>query len=187
MSVKRACTLVLFLAAAVPAAAQPPAGPPPPPNPPMTSPPMGPSPKATIRDGKTLYQRLGGYDAIAKTVDAFLPHLIQELPKLGTMATGLADASKVRNRQMIVDQICMLTGGPCIFVGRPNDVTHQGLGITQEDWDKSQKALGITLDEMGVKDPDKSELISVIDTLKGDIIQKPAPAGRGTGRGRGGF
>ena len=68
-----------------------------------------------------------GYDAIAKTVDAFLPNLIAVLPKLGTMATGLADASKVRNRQMIVDQICMLTGGPCIFVGRPNDVTHQGL------------------------------------------------------------
>jgi len=185
MSVKRVCVLVVFLAAAASAAAQPPA----PPNPPMTSPPMGPSPKATIRDGKTLYQRIGGYDAIAKTVDAFLPNLIAALPKLGTMATGLADASKVRNRQMIVDQICMLTGGPCIFVGRPNDVTHQGLGITQEDWDKSQGALAKTLDEMGVKDPDKSELIAVIDGLKGDIIQKPAPAGRGTpsGRGRGGI
>ena len=182
MSMKRVCALIVFLSAAAPAAAQPP-GMPPPPNPPMTSPPMGPSPKATIKDGKTLYQRIGGYDAIAKTVDAFLPHLLKELPKLGTMVTGLADASKVRNRQMIVDQICMLTGGPCIFVGRPNDVTHQGLAITQEDWDKSQKALSDTLDEMGVKDPDKSELLAVIDNLKGDIIQKPAPAGRGRGRG----
>ena len=175
MSAKRVCVLILFLAVAVPAAAQPP-GPPPPPNPPMTSPPMGPSPKATVKDGKTLYQRIGGYDAIAKTVDAFLPNLIAVLPKLGTMATGLADASKVRNRQMIVDQICMLAGGPCIFVGRPNDVTHQGLGITQEDWDKSQKALGITLDELKVKDPDKAELLAVIDGLKVDIIQKGKPA-----------
>src|SRR5262245_44859294 len=116
MTAKRLCALILFLATAVPAAAQPPAAPPPPPparppgrppppTPPMTSPPMGPSPKATVRGGRTLYQRLGGYDAIAKTVDAFLPHLIAELPKLGTMATGLSDASKVRNRQMIVDQI----------------------------------------------------------------------------------
>jgi hypothetical protein len=38
---------------------------------------------------------------------------------------------------MIVDQLCMLTGGPRIFVGRLNDVTHQGLGITQEDWDNA--------------------------------------------------
>ena len=36
-----------------------------------------------------------------------------------------------------------------------------------------------TLDQMGVKDPDKTELLAVIDSLKGDIIQKPAPAGRG--------
>ena len=64
MSVKRLSTLCLFLALAAPLAAQPP-GPPPPPNPPMTSPPMGPSPKATMRDGKTLYQRIGGYDVIA--------------------------------------------------------------------------------------------------------------------------
>ncbi len=179
MRLKTVCALLLFAAVAVPAVAQPPAGPPPPPNPPMTSPPMGPSPKATIRDGKTLYQRIGGYDAIAKTVDAFLPNLIVLLPKLGTMATGLADASKVRNRQMIIDQVCMLTGGPCIFVGRPNDVTHQGLGITQDDWNKSQEAMAKTLDQMGLKDPDKSELLAVIDSLKGDIIQKPAPAGRG--------
>lgn len=171
MSKKRVSAVLLFVALATPLRAQPPA----PPNPPMTSPPLGPSPKATIRDGKTLYQRIGGYDVIAKTVDAFLPHLIAELPKLGTMATGLSDASKVRNRQMIVDQICMLAGGPCIFVGRPNDVTHQGLGITQEDWDKSQKALADTLDELKLKDPDKSELLAVIDGLKVDIIQKGKP------------
>jgi hemoglobin len=172
MSVKRVSALVLFLALVAPIAAQP------------QSPPMGPSPKATMRDGKTLYQRLGGYDAIAKTVDAFLPHLLAADPKIQAMVSGLAEASRMRNRQMIVDQICMLTGGPCLFVGRPNEVSHQGLEITQELWDKSQKALADTLDELKVKDPDKSELLAVIDALKVDIIQKPKPP---TGRGRGGL
>ena len=60
MSVKRVSALILFLAVAAPLGAQPPTTPPPPPNPPMTSPPMGPSPNATVKDGKTLYQRLGG-------------------------------------------------------------------------------------------------------------------------------
>src|SRR5437867_12274427 len=83
--------------------------------------------------------------------------------------TGLAPAQSADDR----GPVCMLTGGPCVFVGRPNDVTHQGLEITQELWDKSQKALADTLDEMKVKDPDKSELLAVIDALKVDIIQKP--------------
>src|SRR5206468_9606621 len=88
-SMKRTCALLLFLAIAAPLAAQP------------QSPPMGPSPKATIRDGKTLYQRLGGYDAIAKTVDAFLPHLLAADPKIPNMISGLSEASRMRNRQMI--------------------------------------------------------------------------------------
>jgi hemoglobin len=170
MSVKHVSALLLFLALAATAGAQPP----------------GPSPKATMRDGKTLYQRLGGYDAIAKTVDAFLPHLLAADPKIQAMVSGLAEASRMRNRQMIVDQICMLTGGPCVFVGRPNEVSHQGLEITQELWDKSQKALADTLDELKVKDPDKAELLAVIDALKVDIIQKPKPP-TPTGRGRGGL
>ena len=169
MSAKRAGALLCFVALAATAGAQPP----------------GPSPNSPIRDGKTLYQRLGGYDVIAKTVDAFLPNLQAELPQLRDMVTGLAQASRLRNRQMIVDQICMLTGGPCVFVGRPNVVSHQGLEITQEMWDKSQKALALTLDQLGVKDPEKADLVNVIDSLKDDIIQKPKPAT--AGRGRGGF
>ena len=97
MRLKTVCAFLLFAAVALPAVAQPPAGPPPPPNPPMTSPPMGPSPKMTMRDGKTLYQRIGGYDAIAKTVDAFLPNLIAALPKLGTMPIVSVPSVKVVN------------------------------------------------------------------------------------------
>ena len=159
MSRQRIATLLLLLTLVAPLAAQPP----------------GPSPKSTVRDGKTLYQRLGGYDVIAKVVDAFLPHLQAAVPQLRDMVTGLAQASRLRNRQMIVDQICMLTGGPCVFVGRPNEVSHQGLEITQEMWDKSQKALGDTLDELKIKDPEKTEFLAVIDDLKGDIIQRPKP------------
>ena len=137
------------------------------------SPPLGPSKASPVRNGKTLYQRLGGYDAIAMVVDAFLPNLVAADPKIPNMVSGLSEASRMRNRQMIVDQICMLTGGPCIFVGRPNNVSHKGLDITQELWEKSQKALALTLDQKGVKDPEKTDLLAVIDSLKDDIIQKP--------------
>ena len=149
---------------------------------PLSAQPPGPSPLSPVRDGKTLYQRLGGYDTIAKTVVAFLANLAKD-PAVGSMVTGLSEASRLRNRQMITEQICMLTGGPCVFVGRPNAVSHQGLQIDRGMWDKSQKALAAALDEAGVKDPEKADLIAVIDSLKDDIIQKPAPAGRG----RGGF
>lgn len=167
MSRQRIGLLLLLLITVVPLAAQPP----------------GPSPQSPVRDGKTLYQRLGGYDTIARTVVAFLANLGKD-PAVSSMVTGLSEASRLRNRQMITEQICMLTGGPCVFVGRPNAMSHQGLQIDRGMWDKSQKALAAALDEVGVKEPEKADLIAVIDSLKDDIIQKPKlPA---TGRERGG-
>ena len=141
---------------------------------PLAAQPQGPSPLSPVRDGKTLYQRLGGYDTIAKTVVAFLANLAKD-PAVSSMVTGLSEASRLRNRQMITEQICMLTGGPCVFVGRPNAMSHQGLQIDRGMWDKSQKALAAALDEAGVKDPEKADLIAVVDSLKDDIIQKPKP------------
>ena len=166
MSRQRIGVLLLLLTIVAPLAAQPP----------------GPSPQSPVRDGKTLYQRLGGYDTIAKAVVAFLANLGED-PAVHGMVSGLSDASRLRNRQMITEQICMLTGGPCVYVGRPNAVSHQGLQIDRGMWDKSQKALAAALDRVGVKDPEKSELIAVIDSLKDDIIQKPRPPASGTGRG----
>ena len=122
---------------------------------------------------KTLYERLGRYDMIAKIVDTFLPKLRDE-PRIAAMISGLADTSKMRNRQLIIDQICGLAGGPCLYIGRTMVAAHQGLGITQDLWELSQKKMGETLDELKIKDPERSELIAVIEKLRPDIVQKPA-------------
>ena len=123
----------------------------------------------------SLYKRLGGYDGIANIVDRFPPHLLAADPKIPPMFTGLADTSKMRNRQMIVDQICMLAGGPCLYIGRTMEASHQGLNIDADMWDKQMKAWGDTLDEAKVKDPERKEFLALIATLKDGIVQKPAP------------
>lgn len=121
---------------------------------------------------KTLYQRLGGYDMIAKIVDTFLPKLRDSDPKVAAMITGLAETSRQRNRQLIVDQICNLTGGPCLYIGRTMEASHQGLEITEEMWKKSQQAAADALDSLNIKDPEKAELLAVIEKLRPEIVQK---------------
>lgn len=122
--------------------------------------------------GKTLYQRLGGYDMIAKVVDTFLPKLRDSDPKVAAMVSGLAETSRRRNRQLIVDQICNLTGGPCLYIGRTMESAHQGLEITEEMWKKSQQAVADSLDELNIKDPEKAELVAIIEKLRLEIVQK---------------
>lgn len=131
--------------------------------------------QATTPPQKSLYQRLGGYDAIAKVVDDFLPRLAKD-PKIASMIGGLAETSRMRNRQLIVDQICHDTGGPCLYIGRTMEASHQGLGITDELWEFSQKTLGETLDANKVGEPERSELLAVIEKLRPEVVEKKKPA-----------
>jgi len=160
MSVRHACVFLLCGALAAPlAAAQTPTT--------KTTPQASQTPPK-----KTLYERLGGYDVIANLVDHFPPHLLASDPKIPPMFTGLAQTSKNRNRQMIVDQLCNLTGGPCLYIGRSMEASHQGLGITEQMWKLQMDAWADTMDEVKIKEPEKTDLLAVIDKLKEGIIQK---------------
>ncbi len=122
---------------------------------------------------KSLYQRLGGYDAIAAVTDDFIGRLAGDL-QLGRFFVGLSTDSKKRVRQLAVDQLCEATGGPCIYIGRTMKASHAGLGITEADWDASVKHLVESLDKFKVPQKEKDELLTIASSLKADIV---APAG----------
>lgn len=124
---------------------------------------------------KSLYHRLGGYDMIAKIVDDFGPKLGKD-PKIAPLVAGLSAEHRMRNRQLIVDQICELTGGPCFYIGRSMLSSHQGLGITEDHFKQAGALMLETLDKFKIGEPERSELMGVIGKLQADIVEKPKPA-----------
>jgi hemoglobin len=120
---------------------------------------------------QSLYQRLGGYDAIAAVTDDFIGRLTTE-PQFTRFFAGFSTDSKKRIRQLIVDQLCEATGGPCIYTGRSMKVVHGGLGITQRDWDATVKLLVASLDKFKVPQREKDELLTAVSQLKPDIVEK---------------
>ncbi len=122
----------------------------------------------------TLYKRLGGYDAIAAVVDDFIGRLITD-KQLSRFFTGASDDSKKRIRQLVVDQICAATGGPCVYIGRSMRAAHEGLGITEADWQASVAHLAATLDKFKVGQKEKDELLAAVSSLKPDIVIPPSP------------
>jgi len=121
---------------------------------------------------KTLYERLGGYDGISAVVEDFLAALGKD-PMFARFGPGRSEDSHHRAKQLIKDQICWLTGGPCVYIGRDMATAHQGLEITQKEWDASVKHLEASLAKFKVGDKEQKELLAVIDKLKADIIEKP--------------
>ena len=121
--------------------------------------------------GDSLYKRLGGYDALAAVTDDFLGRLVTD-KQLSRFFVGASDNSKIRIRQLVVDQLCEATGGPCKYIGRDMKTAHKGLGITEDDWNAAVKHLVATLDKFNVPKKEKDEVLSAISGLKGDLVEK---------------
>src|SRR5438034_1299648 len=98
---------------------------------------------------KSLYQRVGGYYALALVVDDFIGRLIAD-KRFEKFFAGFSVDSKKRIRQHILDQFCAATGGPCVYMGRDMKTTHGGLGITEADWDAAVKHLTASIDKFKV-------------------------------------
>lgn len=131
---------------------------------------MGTSPAARAQEKeKSLYERLGGYDAVAAVVDEFIKRLGED-KQLGRFLTGLSTDSKKKLRQHVLNQFCAATGGPCIYTGRDMKTVHTGLGITDAEWEIGAKHLADTLDKYKVPKKEKDEVIAFVSSLKKDIV-----------------
>jgi hemoglobin len=120
---------------------------------------------------KTLYQRLGGYDALAAVTEDFIGRMAND-PQLKRFFIGLSTDSKRRVRTHVVDFLCVATGGPCIYTGREMETVHTGLNITDADWDTSVKLLVATLDKFKVPAQEKQEVLTAIGGLKSKIANR---------------
>ena len=120
---------------------------------------------------KSLYERLGGYNAIAAVVDDFVGRLVTD-KQFERFFVGHSTDSKKRIRQHIVDQLCAAAGGPCIYTGRTMKDSHTGLGISEAEWDASAKHLVASLDKFKVPEQEKKDLLAFVTSLKADIVEK---------------
>ncbi len=126
---------------------------------------------ANSQEKKSLYARLGGYDAIAAVVDDFVGRLVAD-KKLTKFFVGHSEDSLKRIRMHVIDQLCAAAGGPCNYTGRDMKTSHHGLGITSDDWDAAAKHLVESLDKFKVPQAEKDELLAFVGTLKKDIVDK---------------
>ncbi|MHC1744502.1 MAG: group 1 truncated hemoglobin [Syntrophobacteraceae bacterium] len=117
----------------------------------------------------SLYERLGGFDAIAAVTDDFLGRMIND-PVLGRFFAGDSADSLQRARQLTVEFICAATGGPCVYIGRTMETTHTGMGITEADWEIAMAHLADTLNKFQVPATEQDEVKAFFATLRAKIV-----------------
>jgi hemoglobin len=126
--------------------------------------------RGMIMSEKTLYERLGGYDAISAVVNDLLPRLMSD-SQLGRFWENRGEDGINREEQLLIDFLCSRAGGPLLYTGRDNKTSHKGMGISESDWEKFIGHLNATLDNFQLPQQERSDVIGFIESTKADIVE----------------
>jgi truncated hemoglobin YjbI len=119
-----------------------------------------------------LYGRLGGYEVIAAVADDFLAWGWAD-KQLSRFFAGHSEGSLKTLRQHVVNLLCELTGGPCVYGGRDMKTTHKGLRITEADWKVADDLFVAALEKHKVSPQEQSAFMQIIRNMKSVIVEIP--------------
>lgn len=119
---------------------------------------------------RSLYERLGGYDALVAVADNLLPRLAGD-GQLGRFWANRGEDGIQREKQLLVDFLASNAGGPMYYTGRDMLLSHKGMKISTSDWDAFISHLNATLDAFEVPEQERGEVLAFIDSTRADILE----------------
>lgn len=118
----------------------------------------------------SLYDRLGGYDAISAVVNNLLPRLMND-EQLGRFWSHRGDDGIQREKQLLIDFLCLNAGGPMYYTGRNMVVSHKGMRISEDDWSRFIGHVHATLDHFELADAEKGDVVAFIESTRSEIVE----------------
>jgi hemoglobin len=119
---------------------------------------------------KTLYERLGGYEAISAVANDLLPRL-QADSQLARFWQHRGEDGLKREKQLLVDFLCSSAGGPLYYTGRDMKISHKGMKISESDWSRFLGHLNATLQTFRVPQAERDEVVAFVQSTKPDIVE----------------
>ena len=119
---------------------------------------------------ESLYQRLGGYDAVAAVADHLLARLMAD-EQLGRFWQHRGEDGIRREKQLLIDFLCHNAGGPMYYTGRNMTVAHRGMRISESDWQRFIAHLRSTLDHFDLPDAERDDVLAFVESTKAEIVE----------------
>ena len=127
----------------------------------------------------SLYERLGGSESITAVVEDFRDRVAKD----SRINQKFAKTDLVRLRQMLIDQVCEATGGPCKYTGRTMKEAHAGMKVTSGEFDALVQDLVATFNHFKVGKAEQCEVLGVLGGSSRELRHdRSGGARRGAGR-----
>lgn len=122
---------------------------------------------ATAQDD-AMYQGLGGKPGIKKIVNNLLPMLLAD-PRI---KESFVDIDMKNLAMRLEEQVCELSGGPCKYGGKDMREIHDGLNITNAQFNALAENLQVAMDKAGVASRVQNKLMAKLAPMQREIVTK---------------
>ena len=116
----------------------------------------------------SLFEKYGGFATVSKIVFSFYQDLNAH-PTLSRYFEGIDMPRLIDHQTKFISQAL---GGPAEYSGRSLEIGHQGLNITDEDFDEVATILQENLEDAGMEEADIEGVMALVGGLRGMIVGK---------------
>ncbi|HEY6402181.1 MAG TPA: group 1 truncated hemoglobin, partial [Blastocatellia bacterium] len=120
----------------------------------------------------TLYERIGGMQAISAVVEDFAGNVLGD----ARINKKFANTDAPRLLANLKDFVCFATGGPCQYNGLDMKKSHKRMDVTAGEFNALVEDFVKTLDKFNVGDPERGELLKALGSTREDIVETESSA-----------
>lgn len=120
----------------------------------------------TVAIGDQLYQAFGQKSGLVVLMDDFMERLVAD----ARTAPYFKFANQQRIKAQLVEQLCALAGGPCVYSGADMKSAHLSLGIKKSDFHALVEVLQYSMDAKGIAFYKQNEMLALLAPMNRDII-----------------
>jgi hemoglobin len=115
---------------------------------------------------KTLFERLGGMNAITAVTDEFVNRTTSD----ARIKHRFFNTDPIELKRLLAEFVCYASGGKCTYSGRDMATAHAGMDLVDEEFTALVEDLAGALDKFKVPAKEKGELLSALGPLKPDMV-----------------
>jgi hemoglobin len=117
----------------------------------------------------SLYRAWGGKAGIRAVVEDFVPRLYAH-PRIGHF---FKNTNRKHLTDMLTDQLCEQSGGPCKYEGATMKDAHADLGIGKGDFNALVEALQLSMDAKGIPFRGQNAMLARLAPMHREIVAAP--------------
>ena len=120
----------------------------------------------TASQNDLLYKAFGEKAGLVTLMDDFMVRLLAD-PRTGP---HFKPANQQRVKEQLVDQLCVLGGGPCVYKGADMKSAHANLDIKKSDFNALVEVLQQSMDAKGIPFRTQNQMLALLAPMHRDTI-----------------